>query len=92
MRGLLPEAEEDLGMLKRQRKAQPVIQTRKINHSQELQKVPGILTTSSQDADVQPSPSSTLTKATTMASDIDVQLLQVLRKASAFQNQGMVKE
>jgi hypothetical protein len=92
MRGLLPEAEEDLGMLKRQRKAQPVIQTRKINHPQELQKVPGILATSSQDADVQPSPSLTLTKATTTASDIDVQLLQELRKASAFQNQCMVKE
>jgi hypothetical protein len=27
-----------------------------------------------------------------MASDIDVQLLQVLRKAPAFQNQGMVRE
>jgi hypothetical protein len=33
-----------------------------------------------------------LTKATTTASKIDVQLLQELRKAPAFQNQGMVKE
>jgi hypothetical protein len=47
---------------------------------------------SSQDADVSPSPSSTLAKATTIASDIDIQLLQVRRKAPAFQNQGMVKK
>jgi hypothetical protein len=33
-----------------------------------------------------------LAKPTTKASDIDVQLLQVLRRAPAFQNQGMVKE
>jgi hypothetical protein len=91
-RGLLPEAEEKVRLLERQRKLQPVIKKRQINHPQELQKVPGSSATSSQDLDVQPSPSSTLIKATTTASDIDVQLLQVLRKALAFQNQGMVKE
>jgi hypothetical protein len=50
------------------------------------------LAISNQNLDVRPSPSSTLTKATTTASDIDVQLMQVLRKAPAFQNQDMVKE
>jgi hypothetical protein len=45
MGGLLPEAEEDSRLLKRQRKAQPVIQKRQINYPQELQKVPGILAT-----------------------------------------------
>jgi hypothetical protein len=91
-RGLLPEAEDNVRLLKRQRKSQPVVQKRQINHPQELQKVPVSWATSSQDSEVRPSPSSTLTKATTMASDINVQLLQVLRKAPAFQNQGMVKE
>jgi hypothetical protein len=89
---LLPEAEEDVRLLKRQHKSQPVIQIRQINHPQELQKVPGGSAASRQDLDVRPSPSSTLTKATTTASDIDVQLLQELRKAPAFQDQGMVKE
>jgi hypothetical protein len=91
-RGLLPEAEEDVRLLKRQRKLQSVVQKRQINHPQELQKVPGRSATSSHDSNVQPSPSSTLMKATTMALDIDVQLLQILRKAPAFQNQGMVEE
>jgi hypothetical protein len=54
--------------------------------------MPGSSAMSSHDSDVQPSPSSTLTKATTTASDINVQLLQVLRKAPAFQNQDMVRE
>jgi hypothetical protein len=40
-RGLLPEAEEDVRLQKRQRKLQPVIQKRQINHPQELQKVLG---------------------------------------------------
>jgi hypothetical protein len=83
-RGLLPEAEEDLRLLKRQLKSQPVLQERQINHPQELQKVPGSSTTSRQDSDVRPSPSSPLTKATTTASDIDLQLLEVLRKAPSF--------
>jgi hypothetical protein len=91
-RGLLPEAKGDLRMQKGQRKAPAVIQTRKSNHPQELQKEPGISTTSSQDADRSPSPSWSLAKATQIASDIDVQLLQALRKALASQNQGVVKE
>jgi hypothetical protein len=88
----VPEAEENVRLLKRQHKSQPVVQKRQINHPQQLQKVPGSLARSSQYLDVRPSPSSALTKATTMTSDIDVQLLQVLGKASAFQNQGMGKE
>jgi hypothetical protein len=91
-RGLLPKAKGEVRMQKGQRKAQSVIQTRKSNHPQELQKEPGISTTSSRDADVSPSPSLALAKATTIASDIDVQLLQVLRESPAFQNQGMGKK
>jgi hypothetical protein len=43
----------------------------------ELQKKPGISNMSSQDADMSPSPSSTLVKTIPIASDVEVQLLQV---------------
>jgi hypothetical protein len=85
---LLPEAEEDLRLLKRQLKSQPALQERQINHPQELRKVPGGSAMSRQDLDVRASPSSMLTKATTTASYISIQLLQVLRKATAFSSAG----
>jgi hypothetical protein len=91
-RGLLPKAKEDVRLLKRQHKLQPIVQKRQINHPQELQKMQGSSATSSQDLDRQPSPSSTLMKATTTLSDINVQLLQVLREDVTFQNQGMIEE
>jgi hypothetical protein len=57
-----------------------------------MTKAPGNLATSSKNSEVRLSPSSTLTRATTMASYIDVQLLQILRRAPVFQDQDMVKE
>jgi hypothetical protein len=57
-----------------------------------MTKAPGNSATSSQNSEVRLSPSSTLTRATTTASNIDVQLLQLLRKAPVFQDQDMVKE
>jgi hypothetical protein len=87
-KGLLTEAEEDLRLLKRQFKSQPAIQEIQINQPQEQQKVPGGSATSRQDSAVRASPSSTLTEATTTASDVDIQPLKVFRKAMAFSSAG----
>jgi hypothetical protein len=86
-KGLLIEAEEDLRLLKWQLKSQPALPERQINHPQELQQVPGGLVTSRQGSDVRASLSSTLTKATTTASDVGIQLLQ-LRNATASSSTG----
>jgi hypothetical protein len=87
-KGLLLEAEQDLRLLKRQPKSQPALPERQLNHSEDLQQVPGGLATSRQDLDVQSSPSSTLTKAMTTASDVGIELLQVLRNATPFSSAG----
>jgi hypothetical protein len=57
-----------------------------------MTKAPGNSATSSQNSEVQLSPSSTLTRAKTTALSIDVQYLQLLRKAPVFQNLNMVDE
>jgi hypothetical protein len=79
---------EDLRLLKRQLKSQPALPERQINHPQELQQVPGGWATSRQGSDVRASPSSTLTKTMTMASDVGIQLRQVLRNATASSSAG----
>jgi hypothetical protein len=85
---LLIKAKADLRLLKRQLKSQPTLPERQINHPQELQQVPGGSDPSRQGSDVQASPSSTLTKATTTASDIGKELLQMLKNATASSSAG----
>jgi hypothetical protein len=78
-KGLLTKAEEDLRLLRRQLKSQPALPGRQINHPQEPPPEPGGWATSRQGLDMRASPSSTLTEETTTASDVNIQLLQLLR-------------
>jgi hypothetical protein len=91
-RRLLPTVKEDVRLKKMQHKSQTVVQKRQINNPQEFQKVQGGLATSGKDSEWQPSPLSTLMKATTTLSDKNVRLLQALREDMTFQNQGMIEE
>jgi hypothetical protein len=85
---LLIKPKEDLRLLKRQIKSQPALPERQINHPQELQQVPRGSNPSRQGSDVRTSTSSTLTKATTTASDIGIELLQVLKNTTAYSSAG----
>jgi hypothetical protein len=87
-KGLLIKAKEDFRLLKRQLKSQPALPERQIYHPQELQQVPGGLDPSRQGSDVQTSTSSTVTKATTTASDIGIELLQVLKNTIDYSRAG----
>jgi hypothetical protein len=85
---LLIKAKEDLRLLKSQLKSQPALPERQINQPQELQQVPGGSDPSRQGSDVQTSKSSTLTKAITTASDIGIELLQVIKNTTASSSAG----
>jgi hypothetical protein len=87
-KGLLIKPKDDLRSLKRQIKSQTALPERQINHPQELQQVPGGSNPSRQGSGVQTSTSSTLTKATTTASDIGIELLQVLKNTTAYSSTG----
>jgi hypothetical protein len=84
---LLIKPKDDLILLKRQIKSQPALPERQV-HPQKLQQVPGGSNLSRQGLDVQTSTSSTLTKATTTASDISIELLQVLKNTTASSSAG----
>jgi hypothetical protein len=73
--GMLTKAEEDLRLFRKQLKSQPTIPGRQINHPWEPPPVQGGWATSRQGCKVPASQSSTLTEATTMASDVSKQLL-----------------
>jgi hypothetical protein len=85
---LLIKAKEDLRLLKSQLKSQPALPERQINQPQELQQVPGGSDPSRQGSDMQTSKSSTLTKAITTASDIGIELLQVIKNTTASSSAG----
>jgi hypothetical protein len=87
-KGLLIKAKEDLRLPKRQLKSHPALPERQINHPQELQQVPGGSDPSRQGSDVRASTLSTLKKATTTASDIGIELLQVLKNTTASSSAG----
>jgi hypothetical protein len=85
---LIKPKKEDLRLLKRQIKSHPALPGRQFNHPQELQQVPGGSSPSRQGSDVRTSTPSILTKATTTASDIGIELLQVLKNTTAYSSTG----
>jgi hypothetical protein len=68
--------------------SQTALPEKQINHPQELQQVPGGSNPSRQGLDVRTLTSSTLPKATTTASDIGIELLQVLKNTTAYSSAG----
>jgi hypothetical protein len=79
---LLNKAEEDLRLLRKQLKTQPTLPGRQINHTREPIPVRDGLTESRQGSEIPASQFSSL-EVTTTASDVGIQLLQVLRGATA---------
>jgi hypothetical protein len=75
-------------LLERQIKSQPALQEEQLKHQQKLQQVPRDSNTSRKGSEVQTSTSSTLTNETTIASDIGIELLQVLKNTTACSSTG----
>jgi hypothetical protein len=79
---LLSKAEEDNRLLRRQLKSQPTLPGRQINHTREPIPVRSGSAASRQGSEL-PTSQSLSSEVTTTASDVGIQLLQVLRDATA---------
>jgi hypothetical protein len=82
-KGLLIKPKEDLQLLKKQITSQPALQEEQFDHQWELEQGSGGWNKARQGSEEQPTTWATLTDGTTIASNIGIELRQVLKNTTA---------